>query len=49
MGTYKSRRGDKLLLQKPWSKPCREKSAESIVSKARVSIGKKRIAQCNSK
>ena len=34
----------------PWrSKACREKSAEVIVPKTRVSMGKDRIAQCNSK
>lgn len=34
----------------PWrSKTCREKSAEAIVPKTRVSMGKGRIGQCNSK
>ena len=34
----------------PWrSKACREKSAEVIVPKTRVSMGKDRITQCNSK
>ena len=34
----------------PWrSKACREKSAEVIVPKTRVSMGKDRIAQCKSK
>ena len=34
---------------RPWSKACREKSAEVIVPKARVPMGKDRIGQCNSK
>ena len=37
------------FVRKKRSKACREKSAEVIVLKVRVPIGKDRIVQCNSK
>ena len=40
---------DLFLLRNSWSKTCRDKSADAIVSKARVPMGKDRIGQCNSK
>ena len=40
---------DLFLLRNSWSKTCRDKSADTIVPKARVPMGKDRIGQCNSK